>query len=185
MEAAHLGSGNRICTVVFADIVQYSEESVSRQVEMKAAFSAILTAALEHTPASDRVVLDTGDGAALCFLGDPEDALFTANSLRSGVIESAEQHGLRLRLGINLGPVRVVSDINGHSNVLGDGINVAQRVMSFAEPNQILVSRSYYEVVSRLARTTPSSSSTWALTATSTCASTRSMRCTSPRRLAA
>ena len=39
MEAAHLGSGNRICTVVFADIVQYAEESVSRQVEMKAAFS--------------------------------------------------------------------------------------------------------------------------------------------------
>lgn len=151
MDAAHLGSGNRICTVVFADIVRYTEESVSRQVEMKAAFSAILTAALEHTPAADRVVLDTGDGAALCFLGDPEDALFTANSLRSGVIELPEPHGLRLRLGINLGPVRVVSDINGHSNVLGDGINVAQRVMSFAEPNQILVSRSYYEVVSRLA----------------------------------
>jgi hypothetical protein len=117
---------------------------------MKAAFGAILSAALEHTPAADRVVLDTGDGAALCFLGDPEDALFTANSLRSGVIESPE-HGLRLRLGINLGPVRVVSDINGHSNVIGDGINVAQRVMSFAAPNQILVSRSYYEVVSRLA----------------------------------
>ena len=150
MEAAHLGSGNRICTVVFADIVQYTEESVSRQVEMKAAFGQILATALEHTPAADRVVLDTGDGAALCFLGDPEDALFTANSLRSGVVESPE-HGLRLRLGINLGPVRVVSDINGHSNVLGDGINVAQRVMGFAEPNQILVSRSYYEVVSRLA----------------------------------
>ena len=151
MEAAHLGSGNRICTVVFADIVQYTEESVSRQVEMKAAFGEILATALEHTPAADRVVLDTGDGAALCFLGDPEDALFAANSLRSGVIELPEQHGLRLRLGINLGPVRVVSDINGHSNVIGDGINVAQRVMSFAEPNQILVSRSYYEVVSRLA----------------------------------
>ena len=151
---AHLGSGNRICTVVFADIVQYGEESVSRQVEMKAAFSVILAAALEHSPASDRLVLDTGDGAALCFLGDPEDALFAANSLRSAVIEAhgaPEEHSLRLRLGINLGPVRIVNDVNGRSNVIGDGINVAQRVMSFAEPNQILVSRSYYEVVSRLA----------------------------------
>jgi len=36
--------------------------------------------------------------------------------------------------------------------MLGDGINVAQRVMSFAEPNQILVSRSYYEIVSRLSQ---------------------------------
>jgi hypothetical protein len=44
----------------------------------------------------------------------------------------------------------MAKDVNGRTNVLGDGINVAQRVMSFADPNQILVSRSYYEVVSRL-----------------------------------
>ena len=36
--------------------------------------------------------------------------------------------------------------------MIGDGINVAQRVMSFAHPNQILVSRSYHEVVSRLSQ---------------------------------
>ena len=41
-------------------------------------------------------------------------------------------------------------DINGNLNALGDGINVAQRVMSFAAPNQVLVSQSYFEVVSRL-----------------------------------
>ena len=42
MEAAHLGSGNRICTVVFVDIVRYGEELVSKQVEMKAQFAAFL-----------------------------------------------------------------------------------------------------------------------------------------------
>jgi hypothetical protein len=139
-----------MCSVVFADIVQYSQKLVSQQVTMKARFSGLLATTLEHTPAADRLAVDTGDGAALCFLGDPEDALFTANSLRSRVLETSEPHALRLRLGINLGPVRIVKDINGHTNVIGDGINVAQRVMSFAEPNQILVSRSYYEVVSRL-----------------------------------
>jgi len=149
-DADRLGSGNRMCSVVFADIVQYSQKLVSQQVTLKARFSAFLAAALEHTAAADRLVVDTGDGAALCFLGDPEDALFTANSLRSRVLETPDPHALQLRLGINLGPVRVVKDINGHTNVIGDGINVAQRVMSFAEPNQILVSRSYYEVVSRL-----------------------------------
>ena len=150
MEPTSLGSGNRICTVVFVDIVQYSRESVSRQAELKTWFSEILTAALQHTPAADRMVVDAGDGAALCFLGDPADALFAANALRTRAIERPEQQ-VELRLGINLGPVRVVKDINGHENVIGDGINVAQRVMGFAEPNQILVSRSYYEVVSRLA----------------------------------
>jgi len=51
---------------------------------------------------------------------------------------------------VNLGPVRLVKDINGQPNIIGDGINVAQRVMSFAEPGQILVSRSYYDVMARL-----------------------------------
>jgi hypothetical protein len=54
-------------------------------------------------------------------------------------------------MGINLGPVKLVKDINGHPNIIGDGINVAQRIMSFARPGQIVVSRSYYDVVSNLA----------------------------------
>jgi class 3 adenylate cyclase len=139
-----------MCSVLFADIVQYSQRLVSQQVTLKARFSALLAMALEGTPATDRLSVDTGDGAALCFLGDPEDALFTANSLRTRVLETPDPLALRLRMGINLGSVRLVKDINGQTNVIGDGINVAQRVMSFAEPNQILVSRSYYEVVSRL-----------------------------------
>jgi hypothetical protein len=57
---------------------------------------------------------------------------------------------MKMRIGINLGPVKLIKDINSQPNIIGDGINVAQRVMSFSEPGQILVSRSYYEVVSRL-----------------------------------
>jgi hypothetical protein len=64
------------------------------------------------------------------------------------VLETAPP--LELRLGINLGPVRLVKDLNGRMNIIGDGINVAQRVMSFAETGQLLVSRSFYEVVSCL-----------------------------------
>jgi len=48
--------------------------------------------------------------------------------------------------------VRLVKDLNGQMNIIGDGINVAQRVMSFADPGQLLVSRSFYEVVSCLSR---------------------------------
>jgi hypothetical protein len=45
-----------------------------------------------------------------------------------------------------------VKDLNGQVNIIGDGINVAQRVMSFSRPGQLLVSRSFYEVVSCLSR---------------------------------
>lgn len=138
-----------ICSVVYADIVEFSQKTVAKQLALKGWFNDITSQALKNIPVTERIVLDTGDGAALCFLGDPEEALFAANSLRVALTES-DYPELTLRIGINLGPVKIVTDINGQPNVIGDAINVAQRVMSFSQPNQILVSRSYYEVVARL-----------------------------------
>ena len=143
--AAH---GNRtvLCSVVFIDIVEYSKKSVEEQMQIKQHFNALLLAALASVPADDRIILDTGDGAAINFLGDPEECLFVALALRNALAAQA----LRLRIGINLGPVRLVKDINGQPNIIGDGINVAQRIMSFADVDQILVSRSFYELISAL-----------------------------------
>jgi class 3 adenylate cyclase len=138
-----------VCSIVFLDIVDYSTKPVAEQLLLKQAFNKLLSSALEHVPARDRVVLDTGDGAGITFLGDPEDALFVAMSLRAAA--RAEATGaIAVRIGINLGPVRLVKDINGQMNIIGDGINVAQRVMTFAQAGQLLVSRSFYEVVSCL-----------------------------------
>jgi class 3 adenylate cyclase len=154
-----------ICSVVFVDLVGYSKRSVSEQLAIKDRFTALLGDALKDIAVNDRIVLDTGDGAAMSFLGDPEDALFVGMSLRD-TLKSAAPAQLPgvgataprepgsdsggIRIGINLGPVKLVKDINGHPNIVGDGINVAQRIMSFAEPGQVLVSRSYYDVVSCL-----------------------------------
>jgi hypothetical protein len=132
-----------VCSVLFLDIVEYSKKSVAEQMGLKQSFNRTLSKALEAVAMRDRVILDTGDGAAIAFLGDPEDALFVALAIRDNT-------GLPVRMGVNLGPVRVVKDINGQANIIGDGINVAQRVMSFSEPGQLLVSRSFYEVASRL-----------------------------------
>jgi hypothetical protein len=133
-----------VSSVLFIDIVGYSKKGVGEQVRLKRAFNQLLSAALEQVPARDRVVVDTGDGAAVTFLGDPEGALFVALALLDKVGE------LPVRLGINLGPVSLMKDINGLDNVVGDGINAAERVMSFAGEGQVLVSRSFYEVVSLL-----------------------------------
>jgi class 3 adenylate cyclase len=135
-----------VCSVLFLDIAEYSRMSVAEQLEFKQRFNAALKVALEAVAPRDRVVLDTGDGAAVTFLGDPEDALFAAMAFRDAT------RTLPVRLGINLGPVRLMRDVNSQVNMIGDGINVAQRIMSFAVPNQLLVSRSFYEVVSCLSR---------------------------------
>ncbi|MGZ8265173.1 MAG: adenylate/guanylate cyclase domain-containing protein [Burkholderiales bacterium] len=138
-----------ICSVLFLDIVEYSRQPVTEQIALKDRLNALLSEALRGVAINDRIILDTGDGAAVSFIGDPEDALFVASSLRDSIASEPEP-ALVARMGINLGPVRLVKDINGRPNVIGDGINVAQRVMTFAQPGQVLVSRSYYEVVSRL-----------------------------------
>jgi hypothetical protein len=132
-----------VCSVLFLDIVEYSKTSVAEQMGLKQSFNRTLSKALEAVATRDRVILDTGDGAAIAFLGDPEDALFVALAIRDNT-------DLPIRMGVNLGAVRLIKDINGQANMIGDGINVAQRVMSFAEPGQLLVSRSFYEVASRL-----------------------------------
>ena len=135
-----------VCSVLFLDIIEYSRKPVAEQLQLKQAFNRSLATALEQVPQRDRIILDTGDGAAVTFMGDPEDALFAALTVRNMAAE------VPVRLGVNLGPVRLVKDLNGQMNIIGDGINVAQRVMSFARPGQLLVSRSFYEVVSCLSR---------------------------------
>ncbi|HLX24444.1 MAG TPA: adenylate/guanylate cyclase domain-containing protein [Usitatibacter sp.] len=155
-----LDQANRtfICSVVFIDLVGYSKKPVTEQIRLKTSLTSNLSEAIQDIPVNDRIILDTGDGAAISFLGDPEDALFVTLSLRermvaegmsATIVEASGEDSVRM--GINLGPVKLVKDINGHPNIIGDGINVAQRIMSFARPGQIVVSRSYYDVVSNLA----------------------------------
>jgi hypothetical protein len=134
------------------DIVNYSSQSVELQIKWKDRFNGYLASAIKDVPDDERVILDTGDGAAACFLGAPELAMFAALELWHSLLidEREQQPPFRVRIGINLGPVKLVRDINGAPNAIGDGMNAGQRVMSFAGENQILVSQSYFEVVSRL-----------------------------------
>ena len=155
-ESAPLKGLNRtfICSVVFLDIVDYSTRSVEQQIKQKEHLNRFVVEAIKDVAVNDRLILDTGDGAAIGFLGDPEDALFVAMNLRDVLLEGQKAGSISfsVRIGMNLGPVKLVKDINGRPNLIGDGINVAQRVMAFAEPGQVLVSRSYYEVVSCLSQ---------------------------------
>ncbi|HSI43516.1 MAG TPA: adenylate/guanylate cyclase domain-containing protein [Methylotenera sp.] len=143
-----------ICSIVFLDIIDYSKKPVSEQIDDKTFFNELINEAIQNVAPNDRIILDTGDGAAITLMGAPEEALFIALTIRDGILQHNKDNPLPLlvRIGINLGSIRVMKDLNDRPNIIGDGINVAQRIMSFAEANQILVSRSYYEVTSRLTK---------------------------------
>jgi class 3 adenylate cyclase len=143
-----------IGSVLFIDIVGYAKRTVPDQHEMKELFNKLLAEAVQNVASAERIMVDTGDGAAIAFLGDPEDALFVALALRDAVDTGRAIVGepVLVRMGINLGPLKMVRDINGHTNMIGDGVNDAQRVMSFAEPGQVMVAHSYYDIISRFSR---------------------------------
>src|SRR5205809_5171778 len=48
---------------------------------------------------------------------------------------------LQVRMGVHSGPVSGMIDVNGHANLAGAGLNMAQRVMACGDAGHILVSK--------------------------------------------
>jgi len=141
-------TGNAMCPVLFLEMVDFSRKPVADQLVLRERFNGRVARALEQVPLLDRMVLETTDGVAITFLGGPEAALHVAlrfaHTLQPA---SGTADPLQVRGGMNLGPVRLTSDAAGHTLVLGDGINVAQRLLGFAAAGQFLVSRAYHETL--------------------------------------
>jgi len=145
-----LGSsdGTFACPVLFLDLVGYSQRPIAEQLRAKQWLNCALLAAVREIEVNDRIILDTGDGVAVNFLGNPEYALIVGLELTSSLSSiDLDSSPIQARIGINLGPIRLVQDVNGQTNIIGDGINDAQRVMNFARPGQTLVSRSYHQLL--------------------------------------
>ncbi|MDP2827957.1 MAG: hypothetical protein Q8O37_05060 [Sulfuricellaceae bacterium] len=131
------------CSVIFFDLVGFSKLANDSQSATKARFYDLLRQSLVGRDSADRVQIDTGDGAAIAFLSNPEEAfrfLVCFSELKSSFPD------LKIRSGAHLGPCKLVQDINGAPNLIGDGINAAQRVMDFAPPGVILVSHAFHDM---------------------------------------
>lgn len=141
-----------LVSVLFMDIFRFSLYTVEQQLIVKRHFQGLIAAHTTGLNEDDLIQLDTGDGIAICYLGDPEKMYPVANKLRHSFQSSAIEGNChyKVRLGLNLGPVKILQDMNEKRNCIGSGITDAERVMSFAQENQLLVSKSYYEIVSKM-----------------------------------
>jgi len=141
-----------LATVLFLDIVSYSTEDVNQQLKTKLHFQNLVSQEIDKLEEQDTIRLDTGDGMAICYFGDPEIMYPVARRLRDDFssLQNGSEYSYKVRLGLNLGPVKIVEDLNHERNCIGSGINDAERIMSFASGNQLLVSKSYFEIVSKI-----------------------------------
>src|SRR5438067_1645455 len=131
-----------IAHVLFIDIVAYSKMASDDQRAAIEELNQIVqsTDEFRKEESENRLLkLATGDGMALIFYHSPEDPVECALEISRAL---KEQHPeLRLRIGVNSGPVSGVVDVNGRANVAGAGINVAQRVMDCGDAGHILLSK--------------------------------------------
>ena len=141
-----------IGSVVFLEILDQSNKPADRQNRDKELFNRIIEEAIGEIAVDERLLADTGVGAAIALFGAPEVALFVALTIRDATLRHNQVSGdkLLIRAGISMGPIKVGDDDNGVTSLQGEGINAAEQVKSLAAPSQILVSRAYYDITSGL-----------------------------------
>ena len=130
-----------IAHVLFTDIVGYSKLPIDQQSELLGQLNQVVrgTEQFRAAEAADKLVrLPTGDGMALAFFTSPDApvrcALEIAEALKS-------RPNIKLRMGVDSGPVDQIVDVNDRPNVAGAGINMAQRVMDCGDAGHILLSK--------------------------------------------
>jgi adenylate cyclase len=136
----------KLAAILHADVVGFSrlteqdEDATLRG--LKECFS-IFTSAIGRY--RGRVISHAGD-AVLAIFGSALDAMSCAAHIQAALAECndplPEERRIRFRIGLNLGDV--VAD---HGDVYGDGVNVAARLQSLAEPAGICISGSVYDAI--------------------------------------
>jgi adenylate cyclase len=94
--------------------------------------------------AGGRVVKSLGDGV-ICLFDEADAAFRAACEMQQAARELAPGEGapLRIKVGCNYGPVVLAND-----DVFGDTVNVCARLMSLANPEQVLTTRQTLEALS-------------------------------------
>src|SRR5205823_9438463 len=127
--------------VLFVDIVADLELVRSEQQDVFVLLNDIVrnTSQFRAAEAAGKLVLlSTGDGMVMVFFTSVDMPVRCAQEISRKLREHPE---LKLRMGINSGPVDQVSDVNDQRNITGVGINQAQRVMDCGDAGHILLSR--------------------------------------------
>jgi class 3 adenylate cyclase len=137
----------RLSAILAADVAGYSRLMHNDEETTHAKLTALLMdtvnpAIAEH---GGRIVKNTGDGLLAEFPSAVEAvraAMLFQTRIHELTIGDVEDRRVRFRVGINIGDV-----IAEPHDIFGDGVNIAARLESIAEPGGICISSSAYDQV--------------------------------------
>lgn len=137
----------RLTTILSADIVGYSGLMAADESGTLAQLRAHRKELIEPKTAEyrGRVVKLMGDGTLMEFGSVVDAVLFAVEVQRVMAARNADipkDRQIIYRIGINIGDIIVVGD-----DIYGDGVNVAARLQSLAEPGGICIARNVYSQV--------------------------------------
>ena len=136
----------RLAAILYADVVAYSrhtgEDEDSTHRELSRNLDRIAGDVERHR---GRVVHYAGD-AVLAMFDAVMDAVVCATAIQEelgrGGSEGSDGRRLQFRIGVNLGDV-----IEDRGDIYGDGVNIAARLESLADPGGICVSGTVFDAI--------------------------------------
>lgn len=137
----------RLSAILAADVAGYSRLMHHDEEATHAKLASLLANGVKPAIADHggRVVKNTGDGL-LAEFSSAVEAVRAAVQFQTRIDEltigDVEDRRITFRVGINIGDVIVEPD-----DIFGDGVNIAARLESIAEPGGICISASAYDQV--------------------------------------
>jgi TolB-like protein/class 3 adenylate cyclase len=137
----------RLTAILAADVAGYSRLMHHDEEATHAKLTALLAGGVKPAIAEHggRIVKNTGDGFLAEFPSAVEAvraAVQFQNSVHELTTSDAEDRRIAFRVGVNIGDV-----IIEQHDIFGDGVNIAARLESIAEPGGICISSSAYDQV--------------------------------------
>jgi class 3 adenylate cyclase len=150
MSAESISHDTEIASVLFVDMVRFTDHSMERQNALLSVLQRIVKesekAVLARAP-DELITITTGDGMALVFFRGPVLPAMCALEIAGALRQYPE---ISVRMGVNMGLVYRHLNIKEQVDVVGGGINTAQRIMDCGDAGHILVSYCIAEVLAQL-----------------------------------